>query len=355
MTVQKAIDFALINLFDKQINNIEVFLKRFPYGPYVQDNFVVILIAVFPYIIQLSFIFTVIFTAKSIVQEKESGLKEGMKLMGMKSSIYWLSWYLKAMLSLVPSLIVMVVCFKLKMTLTNGAQASIIDRSDGFILTILLFLYASSLTTFILMCTSFFKKSNSASTGTAIIYILSFMPHIYLSLNYEKLSSMTKICACFVNNLAMCLGVHIVSIFEGLGVGANFSNIFDGVYADEKFSLFHVMIIMAVNNFIHLFILFYVDNVCPGDFGIPKSWNFLFTSQKRGYKKIEYENTETPSSLFEDESIYSSKNIGIQLKNVSKVFKQLNGKIVKSVNNLSFNVYEGQITALLGHNGAGKR
>ncbi|CAF1092644.1 unnamed protein product, partial [Brachionus calyciflorus] len=91
LIVQKAIDFALISLFDSQVDNIEIMLKRFPYGPYVHDNFVIILIAIFPYIIQLSFIFTVIFTAKSIVQEKETGLKEIMKLMGMKSHVYWLS------------------------------------------------------------------------------------------------------------------------------------------------------------------------------------------------------------------------------------------------------------------------
>ena len=41
----------------------------------------------------LSFIFTVIITAKSIVHEKETGVKEAMKLMGMKTWIYWLSWY----------------------------------------------------------------------------------------------------------------------------------------------------------------------------------------------------------------------------------------------------------------------
>lgn len=41
--------------------------------------------------------------------------------------------------------------------------------------------------------------------------------------------------------------------------------------------------------------------------------------------------------------------VGISIKDMSRKFKE---KTV--VNNLSLNFFEGQITALLGHNGAGK-
>lgn len=44
------------------------------------------------------------------------------------------------------------------------------------------------------------------------------------------------------------------------------------------------------------------------------------------------------------------ENKCIEVKNLTKVYP--NGK--KAVNGLSFNMYEGQIFALLGHNGAGK-
>ncbi len=59
-------------------------------------------------------------------------------------------------------------------------------------------------------------------------------------------------------------------------------------------------------------------------------------------------------ALIENESIYSSKKIGIKITNLFKVFKQL-GQKKRAVDNLSLNIYEGQITVLLGHNGAGKR
>jgi hypothetical protein len=57
----------------------------------------------------MSFTFTVILTVKEIVQEKETGIKEAMKLMGMSSWVYWLSWYIKMQILLIPSLIIMVI------------------------------------------------------------------------------------------------------------------------------------------------------------------------------------------------------------------------------------------------------
>ena len=62
---------------------------------------------------------------------------------------------------------------------------------------------------------------------------------------------------------------------------------------------------------------------------------------------------DSATKFFENESIYASRNIGIRIKNVVKKFKQF-GKVKNAVRNLSLNIYEGQISVLLGHNGAGK-
>jgi len=56
-----------------------------------------------------------------------------------------------------------------------------------------------------------------------------------------------------------------------------------------------------------------------------------------------------------DESLKSlsnenENNIIVEIKSLIKYFPQTNRTVV---NNVSFNLYENQITALLGHNGAG--
>ena len=157
---------------------------------------------------------TVILTTKAIVHEKETGVKEAMKLMGMKTWVYWLSWYIKTFIMLLPALGLMVLSFKVKIPLQHGGLSAIIDKTDTGILAILLVLYSSSLITFVIMSSSFFKKSNQAAAGTGIIYFLTYLPHIYISIKYEKLDFYSKSISCFINNLALCLGAHLISMLK---------------------------------------------------------------------------------------------------------------------------------------------
>ena len=367
--VQKQIDFALISKFNQSVNAVSIQLQRFPYPPYNDDKFVVILGALFPFIIILSFIFTVILTAKAIVNEKETGIKEAMKLMGMKPWIYWLSWYLKTFLLLLPSLIFMCIAYKVKLTVKGDASVGIIDKTHPAIFVIFMFLYASSTITFTFLCTVFFKKANSGAAGAGILFFLTYLPFIFISLRYEKLDVATKIVTCFVNNLGMSHGILLIAAFEGKGTGLNFSNWMEGISVDDSFSLFDTMIIMFFNNFLHLGLLYYFEQVMPGNHGIAKPWYFplscllpkRFSSvdsdiKLKNFKSNEEHDLDNESKniFIEDESIYGSRKVGIQITNLTKSFKQL-GKVKKAVDNLSLNIYEQQISVLLGHNGAGKR
>ena len=69
---------------------------------------------------------------------------------------------------------------------------------------------------------------------------------------------------------------------------------------------------------------------------------------------VEIETDKENNIFIEDEAIYKNKNVGIRINNLTKKFKQL-GKMKTAVDNLSLNIYEEQISVLLGHNGAGKR
>ncbi len=55
------------------------------------------------------------------------------------------------------------------------------------------------------------------------------------------------------------------------------------------------------------------------------------------------------SEDFEKEPMH--KNVGVAIKNLSKVYKK--GR-KPAVDGLNLNFYEGEITSFLGHNGAGK-
>ena len=221
LEVQKAIDFAFIGQFNTTVNDIDLKLQRFSFPPYNNDKFVAVIAAFLPFVVVISFVFTIILTAKAIVHEKETGLKEAMKLMGMKPWIYWLSWYIKTFVLLIPAIILMVFCFKYKVTLKNGSKASIIKNSDTYLLTVFFLFYASSSITFMFVCTTLFKKANSAAAGAGVIWLLSYLPFMFISLRYEKMTHFLKLAICFVNNLSMSEGLFMIGQYEGK---LNFNN-----------------------------------------------------------------------------------------------------------------------------------
>ena len=200
---------------------------------------------------------------------------------------------------------------------------------------------------------------------------------------------MAKILACFVNNLAMSEGIQLIGMFEGKGTGITWSNWTGGLSVDDDFALFQVMMILLADNLIYLMLMYYFEQVLPGDHGIAKPWNFPFlclfksknesrfglgeesragflnetTTSEHDLDSIRNRNRTNQSLVtnmshelpvhIEDESIYASKGIGIKINNITKTFYQL-GTVKKAVDNLSLNIYEQQISVLLGHNGAGK-
>lgn len=177
------------------------------------------------------------------------------------------------------------------------------------------------------------------------------MPNIFISLRYEQFSIVDKILFGFVNNLAMSMGIQLVGIFEGLGTGINFSNFAEGISYEDSFSMAHVMVILFINNFLHIFLVYYFDNVLPGDHGIAKPWHFIFSCfyEKKSKETISNNNELNAQDFFEDESIiYSGRKIGIKIMNLYKVFKQSTETEKTAVKNLNLNIYEGQITVLLG-------
>jgi ABC-type multidrug transport system ATPase subunit len=88
----------------------------------------------------------------------------------------------------------------------------------------------------------------------------------------------------------------------------------------------------------------YLEKVFPGEYGIPFDWNFLF---KKDYWRSEKINNHTES--------ISKRNItdNIPIVHVDHLVKKF-GPDKIAVNDVSFDLYENQITSLLGPNGSGK-
>ncbi len=105
------------------------------------------------------------------------------------------------------------------------------------------------------------------------------------------------------------------------------------------------------------FTIFYLDAVWPFQFGVPKPFYFPCLPSYYCPKKANNRDVESVSGKNRIESqnfeTEPQTKISIKIKNLRKTFGGYGGKKV-AVDNVSLNIYLGQITVLLGHNGAGK-
>ena len=126
-----------------------------------------------------------------------------------------------------------------------------------------------------------------------------------------------------------------------------------GVNVGDDFTMISVLLFLLFDNLIYIVITYYVDSINPGYYAIAKPWYFPIRAFIPGEKistKKEAIIDENDDVLVESDDIYAKRSRKLVISNVRKEY---NRKI--AVDNLSLNIYESQITVLLGRNGAGKR
>ncbi|CAF0969125.1 unnamed protein product [Didymodactylos carnosus] len=171
--------------------------------------------------------------------------------------------------------------------------------------------------------------------------------------------------SCLLHNVGLSLGAQLIGQFEGKGTGLQWSMINQGFSVDDNFTMVDVLIMLYADALIYLIIALYIEKIWPGQYGVPKSWYFPFTltywrghaHNNMNYVAVDATNGLSPSeSTNEFEEEPKDKALGISLFNVSKVYSFFlkTKQPIHAVRNVSLNIYNGQLTALLGHNGAGK-
>ncbi|CAD5115360.1 DgyrCDS4339 [Dimorphilus gyrociliatus] len=343
-------DKECLKRFDK-LKKVDLKLNRTPYPPFDDDNFVIVLQQYFPMVIMLSFVFIALNIVKDVVQEKEERLKEAMKIMGLNGWMHWIAWFAKYLLFMLASVALMTILFCVK----ASRQGKVVGYTSSAVMFFFLLMYSIMTICFAFCVSVFFSKSNPGAAGAGIIFVITYIPYFYIQQVYDTLSMSSKLAACLLPNIAMSLGCQVIGMFEGTGSGVHWDNIFSGVSVDDDFSLLHTILMMILDSVICLIIMWYVEAVWPGDFGVPQPFYFPF--QKSYWCGSLPTIVEAPSRDVVNETFYEREpgllRIGLQVKNLKKIFKK--GKSEKvAVDGLSLNMFEGQITALLGQNGAGK-
>ena len=204
------------------------------------------------------------------------------------------------------------------------------------------------------MLSVFFSKANTAAAIAGLVWFLFYSPYTFIQQRYDSISLAVKISLSLFSNTAMALGFNVVIRYEGTQEGLQWHNMFKPVTVDDQFHLGYVIIMLLFDATLYLLIALYVEQIFPGDYGVAEKWSFPFTA-KFWCGSAEYVGIiDSNSKDIEDNENYETepknKIAGVKTKSLRKVYD--NNKV--AVEGLNLNMYEGQITVLLGHNGAGK-
>ncbi|XP_057661740.1 phospholipid-transporting ATPase ABCA3-like [Diorhabda carinulata] len=326
-----------------------IYMRRFPVASWYSDLLIQALSTLLGMIVMLSFVYTCINTVKMITAEKEKQLKESMKIMGLPNWLHWLAWFIKCFVFLLISVVLMVILLKVRWY--QNTEFTVFTHADASVLLVFLLLYACSTITFCFAISVFFSKANTAATLSGLIWFLTFAPYAFMQNNYSETKFWNKLLPCLLTNTGMGFGFQIVIMYEGTGDGIQWSNLFKPNTPDDDMSLGLVWIMLALSSLLHMLIALYVEAVFPGEYGVPQKW-YYFVTKKYWFGDDEIlDNSSMSKENFSEfiEEEPKNLNVGIKIFNLRKTF----GKKT-AVRDLSLNIYENQITVLLGHNGAGK-
>ncbi|NXF26333.1 ABCA9 protein, partial [Rhodinocichla rosea] len=298
----------------------------------------------FMVVIVMCFLPFMYFLSRNVTREKKQ-LKELMKTMGLQDISFWLSW------SLLYSLYVLI----FSCLLTALVLRKCFYTSSFPAVSLLFFLYGLACIHLVFMLCSLLRTSKLVSSiGFLIIFIFGFLS---LAVLIEEVPKPLKWFLGLMCPFAFNTGIAKIFDLEKYGIGFSFSNLME-----EAYFLFSTYILLVFDSVLYMLLALYFDKILPGKYGIPAPPLFFLKASywmrsRRGSSRDVPRATANPEELLGDDvEPVPPQFLGkeaIRLHNIKKVYKKKDKK-TEALRGLSLNIYEGQITALLGHSGAGK-
>uniref|UniRef100_A0A669D085 ABC transporter domain-containing protein n=1 Tax=Oreochromis niloticus TaxID=8128 RepID=A0A669D085_ORENI len=327
--LQDMIDHGIIRAHTSKTQPLGVFAQQMPYPCYVDD-------AILPMFLILAFMYTVSMTIKGLVLEKELRLKEVLRAVGVQNSALWFSVFTENIVLLA------IPCALISIMVKYG---KILQYSDPSVIFVFLLVFCVATISQCFFISVFFSKANLAAACGGLIYFVLYLPHVLCYAWRDVMGFGAKV-ASLLSCVAFGYGCENFSKFEEQGVGIQWRNIAKSPEDGGRYTFITSIIMMLIDALLYWLLTWYIENVFPGQYGIPKPWYFLFTaSYWRGTASV---TDDKPSHM---EKPPPNMTAGVSIHNLVKIYKT--GKKL-AVDGLSVDFYENQITSFLGHNGAGK-
>jgi ABC-type multidrug transport system fused ATPase/permease subunit len=286
-------------------------------------------------------------------------MREVMKIMGLTDTAHRLSWFVTAF----------ILFFWIALSSTYIVKVSFFPKTNAGLMFFVFFFFAMSEINLCFLISVFFSNSKLAAIVGPFILLITILPrYIFFSSNLYE-ASVQKYAACLLSPTAFTFAIDIINGYEYTGVGLQFSNL-----SGTDFNVLGCMQMMIADFFIYGILAWYLDQVIPHEFGTPRHPLFLFQpsywrsvcccflgypTTRRADNIATYGLPPEMITVHPDTSVLDHIELLSEdmMQRVPVIVHALrkqypNGKV--AVERIDLSMVEGQITCLLGHNGAGK-
>ncbi|KAM5213451.1 ATP-binding cassette sub-family A member 9-like isoform 2-T9 [Hipposideros larvatus] len=293
----------------------------------------------------LSFSAFIYYMSVNVTQERQY-MKSLMIVMGLRESAFWLSWGLMygGFIFTMATLMALIVKHTHIVVLT------------GFVLVFTLFLlYGLSLITLAFLMSVLVKKP--FLTGLVVFLLTVFWGSLGFTALYRHLPAFLEWTLCLLSPFAFTAGMaQLLHVDHDVNTNIHMDS------SNNPNLIIATLFMLVFDTLLYLVLTLYFDKILPTEYGRRRTpWFFLkssfwFQHQRTDHVALENEIDVDPSSndSFEPVSPEFHGKEAIRIKNLKKEYKTGKHEKVEALKGLVFDIYEGQITALLGHSGAGK-
>uniref|UniRef100_A0AAQ4P0T4 P-type phospholipid transporter n=1 Tax=Gasterosteus aculeatus aculeatus TaxID=481459 RepID=A0AAQ4P0T4_GASAC len=345
--LQDMMDHGIIRVQTSKTQPLGVFAQQMPYPCYVDDGFIQNIGGILPMFLVLAFMYTVCMTIKDLVLDKELRLKEVLRVVGIQNGALWSVTFTENIVLLT------VPCALISVMVKYG---NVLQYSDPSVIFVFLLVFCLATITQCFFISVFFSKANLAAACGGLIYFVLYLPHVLCYAWRDVMGLQAKVAVSLLSCVAFGYGCENFAKYEVQGIGIQWYNINSSPEEGDNYTFIVSIIMMLVDAAIYCLLTWYIENVFPGQYGIPRPWYFPFTASYwcGTASTVAIDPGVLKNSTEHDEYLEKpSPNMkaGVSVRNLVKIYKT--GKKL-AVDGLSMDFYENQITSFLGHNGAGK-
>ncbi|XP_012588530.1 PREDICTED: ATP-binding cassette sub-family A member 9 isoform X2 [Condylura cristata] len=293
----------------------------------------------------ISFSAFIYYVSVNVAQERQC-VKSLMTMMGLRESAFWFSWGL--MYAGFTFIMAMLMAFIVKST-----QVIVLT---GFVVVFILFLlYGLSLITLAFLVSVLVKKP--FLTGLVVFLLIVFWGSLGFTVLYRHLPAFWEWTLCLLSPFAFTAGM---AQFIHLDYDVNSNVHLEST--NKPYMIIATFFMLIFDALLYLVLTLYFDKILPTEYGHRHSpWFFLKSSFWFQHKRVDHvtlenetDSNSSSNDSFEPVSPEFHGKEAIRIKNLKKEYEKGKHEKVEALKGLAFDIYEGQITAILGHSGAGK-